>query len=136
LLFSGCIYYPCTYRTLEADRIQQPFTGLWLVTDPGYFSVSIRDSKRNLSSLQVLHASFRNQSGQKIPITKVVYDEHYGKKFAIVIFGYKPGTYLEGTPFTVALDLILEGESLSVSGRYSMHTHTKMVYLPEVLDHG
>jgi hypothetical protein len=136
LLFSGCIYYPCTYLTLDADRIQQPFTDLWLVADPGTFSVSIRDSKRDLSELQVLRASFQNQSGQKIPITKVVYDEHYGKNFAIVIFCYKNGAYLEGTPFTVALDLSVDGEPLSVRGSYSMHAHTKMVYLPEVLDHG
>jgi len=136
LLFSGCIYYPCTYHTLEADRIQQPFTELWLVADPGTFSVSIHDSKRDLSELQVLRASFRNQSGQKIPITKVVYDEHYGENFAIVIFCYKNGAYLEGTPFTVALNLSVEGEHLSVSGSYSMHTHTKMEYLPDVLGHG
>jgi hypothetical protein len=107
-----------------------------MVSDPGNISMSIHDSKRNLSKLKVIEATFKNESGREIPITKISYEEHYGKDFAIVKFYYENGSYTDGKPFTTTLKLSVESESLLISGKFSTHSHTKIEYLPEVLDHG
>jgi hypothetical protein len=134
-LLSGCLYYPETYHFIEPDQIDQPFSQMWAVTDPGFISFSIGDSKRDLRKLRVLHYAFESDA-HPIPITHVTYNQIHSRNFAIVRFYYKAGSYVTGAPFKISLSFEVGGEHLQARGTFSTHSHTKIEYLPEVLDHG
>jgi hypothetical protein len=122
---------------LEPDRIQQPFTNFWFVDDRGKISASIGDAHRDLSHLRVVSAAFQDASGRDIPIGRITYDPgRIYKSFTIVTFYYKAGVHAPGAPFSASIVFEVQGQTLLVTGRFSLHSHTKIEYLPEVLDHG
>ena len=133
-MVSGC-YLPMTFSETQADESKSPFENVEFYVASGAIRIEIKDTQMNLTDLKFVSASTVDEDGKELKLkleTKLKTSPHTAE-FQVEVL--TENTYFN-LPFRLVVVTQIGSQTFLITGRFSQHSHTRIVNWVEAVDPG
>jgi hypothetical protein len=132
---TGCLYYPVTLHDTEPSTLSSPYRTINVMVDRGTLSFQIKDpaiKDADFGRMKLVEAVLITDAGKQLPLK--LWGTNHGDGVTFLFRLNEVG--FDDDHFGLRITTSLDGQVATITGNFTIHSHTKVIDVMDALDPG